>query len=231
MSRIFTPFDPDAIGGAVVVKHAPATGETMLSEVIEQQDWHAPEAEDVETTGPGDLEKGSGPGTSKPLDNHAKWRLSELAERAYTLLKQRGLLAGETLEGYRRRISIKACGKRISQASLGDRMTIQSAFLKEMERAEEAAKAAMKAQGTARDIALFKLRELCEKRGYPANYGEVIAWRFYKTRLQDLAAKAVWRVFFTVQNNANERDGKGNTNNRWKKLKAKRAARSETQQR
>ena len=109
----------------------------MLSEVIDQQDWHLIPGQEGQED-----QKGQGPGTSKPLDNHAKWKLSELAERAYTLLKSRGLLAGETLEGYRRRIAIAACGKRISQASLGDRFVIQSAFLRERERAKEAAEAA-----------------------------------------------------------------------------------------
>lgn len=217
-AQAFIPFDPDSIGGGVIV-HAAPTGETMLSEVIAQEDWHMPEAEDGETGRPGDAERG----TARPLDNVAKWRLSALAERAYGLLKSRGMLAGETLEGYRGRIAVAACGKRIRHACLGDRMKIQGAFLREMERAEEASRCAVKAQATAKDIALFKLKELCERRQFPATYAAGIAWRVFKLTLEQCSAKQVWKVFFTITNNANKRDGKGCEDNRWKKLKRQRS--------
>lgn len=214
MRRAPVPFDPDSIGGAAITVHAAPTGETMLSEVIAQGDWHMAEAESA----------GEGPGTSRPLDKMAKWRLSGLAERAFDLLKARGLLAGEDLKGYRGRIAVAACGRRISQACLGDRMKIQSAFLHEMDRAEEAGRCAMKAMGTARDIALHKLKELCVKKQFPKAYAEGVAWRVFKMALEDLSAKQVWAVFFTLNNNASKRDGKGNEGNRWKKLKGQRNA-------
>lgn len=210
------PFDPDSAGGAVVIVHAAPQGETMLSEVIAQQDWHGVGNDDAVTG----YSIEPGPGTAKPLDKHAKWRLSELAERAYEMLKGRGLLAGETLKNYRGRIATAACGKRISQACHGDRMLIQAAFLKEMDRAEEAARAMIKAKATAKDIAMHKLAELCRQKSYPANYGEGIAFRVFKRPLALLTQQEVWKVFYTIQNNANRRDGKGCEANRWKKLKA-----------
>lgn len=203
------PFDPDSIGGAAITVAAVPLGETMLSEVIAQSEWHMPEAEAA----------GEGPGTSKPLDNTAKWRLSELAGRAFDLLKARGLLADEDLKGYRGRIAKAACGRRISQACLGDRMKIQAAFLREMDRAEEAGRCAMKAMGTAKDIALHKLKALCQEKKFPKAYAEGVAWRVFKMTLEDLSAKQVWAVFFTLNNNASKRDGKGCEGNRWKKLK------------
>ncbi len=212
--RTFTPFDPDSVGGAAITVHAVPTGETMLSEVIAQGDWHMPEAEPT----------GEGPGTSQPLDNTAKWRLSDLAERAFDLLKSRGLLVGEDLKGYRGRIAVAACGRRISQACIGDRMKIQAAFLHEMDRDEEASRCVVKAKATAKDIALHKLRELCREKQYPINYGESIAWRVYKRTLAQLTAKETWKVFFTINNNGSQRDGKGCPANRWKKLKSQRNA-------
>ena len=208
------PFDPDSAGGAAVTVHAAPATETMLSELIAKGDWHMPEAEPT----------GEGPGTSKPLDKNAKWQLSKLAERAYDLLKSRGLLAGETLEGYRGRIAVAACGKRIRHAALGDRMKIQAAFLHEMDRAEEASRCAIKAQATGKDIALFKLKELCQQRQFPKAYADGIAWRVFEMTLDQLSAKQVWKVFFTINNNANKRDGKGREPNRWKKLKSQRQA-------
>lgn len=212
--RTFTPFDPDSVGGAAITVHASPTCETMLSEVIAQGDWHMPEAE---TTG-------EGPGTATPLDKNAKWRLSELAERAYELLTARGLLAGEKLKDYRGRIAVAACGKRISEACHGDRMKIQAAFLHEMGQAKEAARAVVKAAATAKDIALHKLRELCQQKRYPVNYGEGIAFSVFKRPLADLTPKEVWKVYYSINNNANKRDGKGCEDNRWKRLKAQRNA-------
>lgn len=212
--RTFTPFDPDSVGGAAITVHAAPVGETMLSEVIAQGEWHMPEAEPT----------GEGPGTAKPLDNTAKWRLSDLAERAFGLLKARGMLAGEDLKGYRGRIAVAACGRRISQACLGDRMKIQAAFLMEMDRAEEASRCVIKAKETAKDIALHKLKELCQQRQFPKAYAEGIAWRVFKMTLDECSAKQVWKVFFTINNNANKRDGKGSEANRWKKLKSQRNA-------
>jgi len=203
------PFDADSIGGAYITVHAAPAEPLMLSQVIDQGDWHMPEAE-------------AGPGTARPLDKHAKWRLSELAERAYELLKSRGLVDGETLEGYRRRIAVAACGKRISQACHGDRMTIQAAFLREMDRAAEASRALVKSKSTAKDIALHKLAELLKQRSYPPNYGEGIALRVCKVPLAQCSAKQVWFVFYSVNNNGNKRDGKGCEDNRWKKRKAQR---------
>jgi len=199
------PFDPDSIGGAVMTLPLVASGEMMLSDVIGQA-------------------RAEGPGTARPLDNAAKWRLSALAERAFEMLKARGLLVGEELKGYRGRIAMAACGKRISQACLGDRMLIQGAFLREMDRAEEAGRAVMKAQGTAKDIALHKLRELGLKKGFPKAYAEGVAWRVFKLTLEQCSAEQVWSVFYTLNNNANKRDGKGCEANRWKKLKGQRNA-------
>lgn len=211
------PFDPDSIGGAAVTVHAAPVGELMLSQVIDQGDWHG-DGNDA----PAHDE--SGPGTAKPLDKHAKWRLSELAERAFDLLKSRGLLAGEDLKGYRGRIAVAACGKRISQACHGDRMKIQAAFLHEMDRAEEASRCAVKAKATAKDIALHKLKELSQKKHFSEAYAEGVAFRVWKRPLAQLSAKEVWAVFYTLNNNASKRDGKGSEANRWKKLKSQKNA-------
>ena len=81
------------------------------------------------------------------------------------------------------------------------------------------------------DIALFKLAEACRLKRYPENYGAGIAWRRYKKPLHELTAKQIWWVVYNVNNNANQRDGKGRPDNRWKKLKRQRAAQQATQHR
>lgn len=194
-----TPFDPDSV---------PTTG-LMLSDVMQD----LPEAPAPEQQR----------GTSAPLNKREKWQLSELAQAAHTRLAKMGLLDGEDLRTFRGRVSVEACGKRISAASHGDRMLIQAAFLDLMGRAQQAARAKVKAATTALDIAKHSLAKQCKERGLSAEYADGIARRIYKRPVCSLtSAKEVWTVFYTVTNNANARDGKSNAANRFKSLRAKR---------
>ena len=199
MRPTLTPFDPDSV---------PSAG-LMLSDVMQT----LPEAPAPEQAR----------GTSAPLNQREKWQLSELANAAHTKLTKMGLIHGEPLAEFRQRLSVAACGKRISQASHGDRMLIQAAFLEVMGRAQQAARAQVKAATTALDIAKHSLAKQCKERGLSTEYADGIARRIYKRPVCSLTnAKEVWTVFYTVTNNANARDGKGNAANRFKSLRSKR---------
>lgn len=165
-------------------------------------------------------------GTASPLGKHAKWQLSNLARSTYEHLRNAGQIqAGETEQTFRHRVALEACGRRISHARHGDRMKIQAAFLRLKGNIRAAAVATVKATNTARDIALHKLRELLREVGLPDDYAEGIARRVHKRSLSELTTgRQIWTVFYTVKNNANKKAGKGNENNRWKKLKASRQA-------
>lgn len=165
----------------------------------------------------------AGPGTSTPLDNRRKGNLSQLARQTWLQLKARGVIDElETLEAFRGRISIAACGRRIRCATVADFGLIQAGFLREAGRQREAARATAKAMSTARDIALAKVMETVRTRRFNLGYAEGIAARIYKRPLASLKAKELWTVNYTMINNANARDGKGNAANRFKKLKASR---------
>lgn len=166
----------------------------------------------------------AGPGTSTPLDNRRKGILSVLARQTWLQLQARGVIDKlETLEAFRGRISMDACGRRIRFATVGDFKVIQSAFLREAGKQREAAKAAAKAVSTALDIAKHHLRQALLKHRYNWSYAEGISARIYKRPIASLkASKEVWNVIYTVNNNANARDGKGKAANRFKKLKASR---------
>lgn len=206
------PFDPDAHGSAVHV-HAAPQGETMLSQLIDAQDWH----------GTGDSHDAPR-GTAKPLSNHQKWKLSDLAEAVYNYLRSQGELVGENVEGYRHRIAIKACGRRISQASHGDFKLIQAAFLKERGRVEAARRALAQAQATPQAIALHKIWELCSQTKTPTSTPHTLAARFYKgAQLGQLNTRQLWTLFYTIRNNANAKAGKGSPANRFKSKRRKSA--------
>ncbi|MCW0218372.1 MAG: hypothetical protein OJI67_08630 [Prosthecobacter sp.] len=207
MSRpALVPFDPDLLGQVTPAEKAePAP--LMLSQVMAELDH------------PDNLK-----GVAKPLDNDAKWKLSDLAKRTYNQLHNAGQIStGETLESFRRRVSIAACGKRISQACHADRMLIQAAFLTLKGQTREAARAVVKAATTALDIAKHKLWEKVSELHLTPSYAEGISRRFYRCDIAQLThPKQVWAVFYTIVNNANKAAGKGNDSNRWKALRAKR---------
>jgi len=209
-TRTFIPFDPDAHAVAGVTVSAPPAGETMLSQVIDAADWHAPEAEVLK-------------GVAKPLNNHQKWKLSELAESVYVYLKQHGELAGETLDGFRRRVAIAACGQRISHAVHGDYRAIQKAFIDMRQGLEVKRQQLTDREATALAIAKHKLWELCLKTHTPRHAAETIARRYNKgAGVEQLTtAKQVWCVFYTVQNNANAASGHGSAANRFKSKRRK----------
>ncbi|HEY1048188.1 MAG TPA: hypothetical protein VGE39_00480 [Prosthecobacter sp.] len=213
------PFDPDQHGQVVAPKRPAQEAETtapLLSEILA-----AMPTESAPAIHPDDLK-----GTAKPLDKQAKWRLSELAEATYQHLQNAGQIpAGETLESFRRRIAVEACGRRISHASHGDRKLIQAAFLKLKGQVHQAARAVAQAASTPLDIAKHKLWEKVHELDLTPAYAESICRRFFRCTVAELKTpRQVWSVFYTVQNNANAAAGKGSPNNRFKSLRAKRQA-------
>ena len=206
----FIPFDPDAhVRTGVVIHAAPLDGVTTGQAGSLSHATHAEPAEK---------------GTAKPLTNHQKWKLSELAESVYEFLRSLGELKGERLEAFRQRIAVNACGSRISHASHGDFKFIQAAFLNERGRAEAARRTLVQAQATPAKIAMHKLIDLCKQTNTPANYVHTLAVRFYKgAELHDLTAKQLWTLFYTVRNNANAKAGVGSKENRFKSKRGKAA--------
>lgn len=213
------PFDPDQHGQVTPPKRPAQEAETaapLLSQILA-----AMPTESVAPVHPDDLK-----GTAKPLDKQAKWRLSELAEATYQHLQNAGQIpAGETLETFRRRVSVEACGRRISHASHGDRKLIQAAFLRLKGQVHQAARAVAQAASTPLDIAKHKLWEKVHELDLTPAYAESICRRFFRCTIAELKSpRQVWSVFYTVQNNANKAAGKGNDANRFKSLRAKRQA-------
>jgi len=186
----FIPFDPDSHAKTGVLLHpSPPSKETRNAEK----------------------------GLSRPLSNWQKWKLSELAESVYDHLRDAGELRGIQLDDWRRQVAVKACGQRISRASLGDFKHIQAAFLQERGRVDAAKRALAQAQAAPAAIAMYKLMELCRKAGTPAAYAHTLAARFYKgAELSSLTAKQLWTIFYTIQNNANAKAGIGSAANRSK---------------
>ena len=141
-------------------------------------------------------------GMAAPLDKADKWRLSDLAKRAFARLQATGQAnAGESLAAFRQRVSIEACGRRISQACLADKGAIQAAFLSLMGNARAATHATAKALATPEAIALNALRRNLAERRLSMAYAESIAARVFKRPIRDLHAKEIWQLVYTTRTN------------------------------
>lgn len=197
-TRRFTPFDTDAI----------STAEQASA-------FTSPPPPDIA------IEDGpDGPGTSRPLTRRQKWLLADLARHVFDGLVEKGKLLGVRLEDWRHHIAVKACGKRISQASLGDFKRLQAALLHEQGDIDGERRALAQAASTPQAIALFKLRELLNQTRTPTAYAETLARRFYKNgNLADLSAKQLWTLLYTIRNNANAARERGRQANRFKSRK------------
>lgn len=197
----FTTFDPDAI--------------TVAEQASACSAWQ-PDIEIEDNPG--------GPGTSRPLTRRQKWLLADLGRHVFDGLRGEGKLVGVSLEDWRHHIAVKACGKRISQASLGDFKLLQAAFLHEWGDEEGERRALVQAASTPQAIALFKLREALKAANMPASYAETLGRRFYKNaNLADLTARQLWTLLYTIRNNASKTAGKGNPDNRFKSRKERKA--------
>lgn len=213
------PFDPDQLG-QVTDRAAPAPssgGAVMLSDLLASLPATAEPA------------TASGPGTARPLSRDEKWQLTALARRTYQQLQQAGQIpAGQTEDAFRQTEAVKACQRRISEATAGDRMLIQAHFLRLKGSVREAQRATAKAASTATDIALHHLRQALAEGDKTEAYAAGIARRIFKRELNELSHKEVWNVIYTVRNANNAAARKGSPNNRYKSLKAKRATNKET---
>jgi hypothetical protein len=154
------------------------------------------------------------PGTSAPLSRRQKWQLSNLAEEAWLHLGRRDQLAGESLEDFRHRVAVEACGKRISAAGNGDYKAIQARFLVIFGESARAFDSAMKSETEGLRIAHQKLSTELLAQGLQPGYAETIARAVFKRPLASLHTKEVWKVFYTIRNRGNAKHGKGNAANR-----------------
>lgn len=186
-----TPFDPDSVMAATfahAMSPTPFDPDALMAAAAAIQ--AAPSAPPPPR------------GLAAPLNKLDKWRLADIAANTYRTLKAAGQIQpGETLEQFRRRVAIAACGRRISQATLADKGPIQSAFLTLKGDTQAAARATAKALGTDVQIALNALRRNLRQRHLTTAYAESIAMRFFKRPVRDLSAKEIWNVIFTVRNN------------------------------
>jgi hypothetical protein len=146
-------------------------------------------------------------GLNTLLSNEEKRELSKQARAAYKIMEGNGATDEKEAE-FRHRLSIQACGRRISEALRGDYAAISSAFLSIGGQPSRAFMAAMKGETEGKRIALAKLTAVLKSQGRDVSYASRYIWNISKCSIDDAPAKVIWRAFYEFNGGDKKRTGR-----------------------
>jgi len=135
----------------------------------------------------------------QPLSKEQRQGLAMLAKRAFEKSSDFRLRTSD-FDTWRREQSIKAVGKRITEAGQRDFLRLRAHFLDLAGQSGAALNVLLKAENEPQRIALHKLTRECSQRGLPLAYPEAICKRQYRCTLAEASAQQIWRLVFTVRN-------------------------------
>ncbi|MEO5915599.1 MAG: hypothetical protein ABIS50_15300 [Luteolibacter sp.] len=132
----------------------------------------------------------------KPLTKGEKAALSILARKAAVV--QGVSLKKLDLDAWRQQISVKACGRRISEAVHDDWADIKSAFEDLAGQPEKAFSTQLRSGDNKRRVAMHKLTEALTKKNLNPSYAASICRAQFKVNLEEASAKQLWCLFYTI---------------------------------
>jgi hypothetical protein len=136
---------------------------------------------------------------TKQLTKDQKAALAIIAAKAYK--KHAAVNEGlSKINDWRAEESIKACGRRISEAEQRHFSLIKSHFANIAGEAGKAFNSAMRAGTEDVRIARAVLVKECAKAGLELSYPGAICFNQFKRSLEDATAKQLWCLVFTVRN-------------------------------
>lgn len=153
-------------------------------------------------------------GMNARMSNEEKGKLSILAKQAYDVMKRNGA-TDEAEKDFRHRISLQACGYRISEARRGHFNDIAAAFLAIAGNTKQALYRADRSSTEPRRIALKKLEEQCATLGKSLGYAAPLLWNYYKVKLEDASAKQLWAAYYALGGGKNNRKGATKRRKTW----------------
>lgn len=136
----------------------------------------------------------------KPLSRTQKTRLSILARKASDMQH----IDRQEFADWRHEVAIRACGKRISEASQCHWADLKAAFQAEAGQDGKALNTHIYAADNKRRVALHKLTKAMAEKGLNPSYAESICHTQFKVPLAEASAKQLWCLFFTIQNRKNQ---------------------------
>lgn len=131
----------------------------------------------------------------QPLSKEQRQGLAMLAKRAWRIHGR-----GEDENTWRREQSIRACGRRITEAGQRDFLPLRAHFLDLVGASDVAMNCHLAHDTEPQRIALHRLTIECQKRRLPLAYPEAICRRQYKCCLAEASAPQIWRLVFTIRN-------------------------------
>jgi integrase len=134
------------------------------------------------------------------LSKNEKTTLAILARQAFDVMKRAGAI-DETADDFRHRISLQACGCRISEARRRHFNDLKAAFLVITGDTAGALNAGTRAQTEDVRIALAKLRAELRFNHLQEPYANHICRSKFKCDLQDATANQLWSLYFDVKKN------------------------------
>ena len=140
-----------------------------------------------------------GDGGWKPLSREQKARLSILARQAYAHQGVQGM----TVDEWRREVSERACGCRISEATQRNWADLKSAFEDLCGQVEKAFRTQLREGDNKRRVALWKLTQALAAKGLETSYAGKICRIQFKCALEEASAKQLWCLFYTITNRKN----------------------------
>lgn len=131
----------------------------------------------------------------RPLTPDQRTGLAMLAKRAHVKMGR-----GENIDEWRHAQSIKAVGRRITEAGQRDFLPLRAHFLDLLGKSDVALNVLLRAESEPQRIALHMLQKACTERGLPLAYPEAICQKQNNCCLAEANAKQIWRLVFTVRN-------------------------------
>jgi hypothetical protein len=149
-----------------------------------------------------------------PLTNEQKARLSILAREAFLKLEAGRLKleegrdldisqlpsADSRMTAFRHQESIKAIGKRITEACQRDFLPLKAHFQDLGGKSGQALNTLLRAESEPQRIAMHKLTQECRYRKLSLSYPEAICRKQYHCNLTQASAKQLWHLVFTIRN-------------------------------
>lgn len=135
------------------------------------------------------------PDATSPLTKNQKWRLSELARKAWI---NRGRPGKEA--DFRREEAIAACGMRISAATQRQWAALKAHFQDMAGQPGPAFRTLIRDNGNAKRVAMHKLEQACRQQNLALGYAAAICRTQNRCELADASAPQIWRLVFTINN-------------------------------
>ncbi len=147
---------------------------------------------------PSRADNSAGAWAHHPLSREQKANLAILARRAFAV--RSAAHPGVNADTWRREESIRAVGKRITEATQGDYLRLRAHFEDLAGQSDKALRTLWQEDNQATKVAYRRLCIECRQRGLALSYPGAICQKQFHCALNEATAKQLWCLVFTIRN-------------------------------